>query len=85
MHHQSAWLLFGIHASARECLARYLLEGIVRRHLVVSVSIAGQADQAGEILPRFRAIEGGQIVATNCLHSSVRRKDAHRCRCRSTA
>jgi len=35
----------------------------VRRHLG-SVSIAEQVDQAGKILLRFRAIEGGQIVAT---------------------
>jgi hypothetical protein len=49
---------FVAHASVREYSARYLLEGIVRRHLS-SVSLAGQADQAGKILPRFRAIEGG--------------------------
>jgi hypothetical protein len=72
---------FVIPASGRECSARYLLEGIVRRHLG-SVSIAEQADQAGKILPRFSAIEGGQIVVADCLHI---RKDAHRCRCRRTA
>jgi hypothetical protein len=39
---------------------------IVRQHLG-SIRIAKQADQAGKILPRFREIEGGQIVTTDCL------------------
>jgi hypothetical protein len=57
-----------LHTCMRECSARYLLESIVRRHLD-SVSIAGQADQAGKILLRCRAIEGGQILPTDCLHT----------------
>jgi hypothetical protein len=53
--------LFVIHASVRECSASDLLEGIVRHHLG-RVNIAEQADQAGKILSRFRAIDGGQIA-----------------------
>jgi hypothetical protein len=54
------WLLSSYMRAFVSARLATLLEGIVRR-----LSVAEQADQAGKILPHFRAIEGERIVTTD--------------------